>query len=259
MQPDNHVVQKFDIRKICPPSNEVIFSPLFLSVSAILLLNLAQRQCYAYVIGLFTRPEIKSWLDVRFCGHAQCVLPRCCVRHIVFVFFFFYLELFPGPVALVKVRLDVRLDLDYVYRHDDNENPRESTPLHLLYRYWSEIRSRVRIWKAEQHTSLRIPGNTPSDCSVNNCSLHSVNQKSRRILPYIASSLGYGFAGKSDGTSPPRFARNMPGYQVRKLNRPGLPLRRKVSTSMAVAKTKILSSFFWIIYLIGTLDSTQEM
>ena len=31
-----------------------------------------------------------------------------------------------------------------------------------------------------------------------------------------------------------------------------------VSISMAVAKTKILSSFLWIIYLIGTLDSTQD-
>ena len=49
----------------------------------------------------------------------------------------------------------------------------------------------------------------------------------------------------------------MPGYQVRKLNRPGLRLRREVSTSMAVAKTKILSSFFWMMNLIGTLDSTQ--
>ena len=35
------------------------FRPLFLSVSAVLLLNLALRQCYAYAIGLFTRPEIK--------------------------------------------------------------------------------------------------------------------------------------------------------------------------------------------------------
>ena len=87
VQPDNQVVQKFDIRKICPRSNEVIFSPPFLSVSALLLLNLAQRQCYAYVIGLITRLEIKSWVDVRFCGHAQCVLPRSCVRYIVFVFF----------------------------------------------------------------------------------------------------------------------------------------------------------------------------
>ena len=30
------------------------------------------------------------------------------------------------------------------------------------------------------------------------------------------------FAGKSDGTSPPRFVGKTPGYQVRKLNRHGL-------------------------------------
>ena len=55
------------------------FSPPFLSVSPFLLLNLASRQSYAYAIGLYTRPEIKSWSDVKFCAHAQCVLPRCCV------------------------------------------------------------------------------------------------------------------------------------------------------------------------------------
>ena len=110
------------------------FSPPFLSVSAFLLLNLAKRQCYAYVIGLFTRPEIKIWPHVIFCDHAQCVLPRCCVRYIVFVF---YLELFPGPVALEKI-------IDCVYRHD-KENPWGSTPLHLPYRYWFEIRSIIRI------------------------------------------------------------------------------------------------------------------
>ena len=53
------------------------FSPPFLSVSPFLLLNLVRRQCYAYAIGLYTRPEIKSWLDVKFCAHAQCVLLRC--------------------------------------------------------------------------------------------------------------------------------------------------------------------------------------
>ena len=53
------------------------FSPPFLSVSPFLLLNLARRQCYAYAIGLFTRLEIKSWPDVKFCAHAQYVLPRC--------------------------------------------------------------------------------------------------------------------------------------------------------------------------------------
>ena len=25
-----------------------------------------------------TRPEIKSWSDIKFCAHAHCVLPRCC-------------------------------------------------------------------------------------------------------------------------------------------------------------------------------------
>ena len=77
MQTDNHVVQKFDARKIYKLPNETIFSPPFLSVSPFLLLNLVQRQCYAYAIGLYIRPEIKSWLDVKFCAHAQCVLPRC--------------------------------------------------------------------------------------------------------------------------------------------------------------------------------------
>ena len=54
------------------------FAPPFLSVSSFLLLNMVRRQCHAYAIGLYTRPEIKSWPDVKFCAHAQCVLPRCC-------------------------------------------------------------------------------------------------------------------------------------------------------------------------------------
>ena len=53
------------------------FGPPFLSVSPFLLLNLARRQSYAYAIGLYTRPEIKSWPDLKFCAHAHCVLPRC--------------------------------------------------------------------------------------------------------------------------------------------------------------------------------------
>ena len=53
------------------------FWPPFLSVSPFLLLNLVRRQCHAYAIGLYTRPEIKSWPDVKFFAHAQCVLPRC--------------------------------------------------------------------------------------------------------------------------------------------------------------------------------------
>ena len=47
------------------------FWPPFLSVSPFLLLNLAQRQSYAYAIGLYTRPEIKSWPDIKFCAHAH--------------------------------------------------------------------------------------------------------------------------------------------------------------------------------------------
>ena len=43
------------------------------------------------------------------------------------------------------------------------------------------------------------------------------------------------------------------------LNKHGKRLRREVSISMAVAKTQILSSFFWIIYLIGTVDSAQDI
>ena len=39
VQPDNHVVQKFDTRKIYQLSNEVIFSLPFLSVSPHLLLT----------------------------------------------------------------------------------------------------------------------------------------------------------------------------------------------------------------------------
>ena len=65
------------------------FWPPFLSVSPFLLLNLARRQYYAYAIGLYTRPEIKSWPDVKFCAHAQCVLPRClfdqCLVNIFFL------------------------------------------------------------------------------------------------------------------------------------------------------------------------------
>ena len=53
------------------------FPPPFLSVSPFLLLNLVRRQCYAYAIGLYSRPEIKSWPDVKFCAHAQCLLSQC--------------------------------------------------------------------------------------------------------------------------------------------------------------------------------------
>ena len=36
-------------------------------------------------------------------------------------------------------------------------------------------------------------------------------------------------------------------------------LLREVSISMAVGKTKLLSFFSWIIYLMGTVDSTQDV
>ena len=78
MQPDNHVVQKFDTRKIYQLSNEVIFFVPFFVRFSLFAFNLTRRQSYAYAIGLYTRPEIKSWPDVKFCAHAQCVLLRCC-------------------------------------------------------------------------------------------------------------------------------------------------------------------------------------
>ena len=34
-------------------------------------------------IGIFTRSEIKGWPDVKFCAHAQCVLPRCSSRYFI--------------------------------------------------------------------------------------------------------------------------------------------------------------------------------
>ena len=83
MQTGNHVVQKFDTRKIYKLSNEVtFFSPFFVCFSLFAFkLVLVRQQCYAYAIGLYTRPEIKSWPDVKFCAHAHCVLPRCYMRH----------------------------------------------------------------------------------------------------------------------------------------------------------------------------------
>ena len=51
-----------------------------MSVSPFLLLNLARRQSYAYAIGLYTRPEIKSWPDIKFCAHAHCVCRGVDVR-----------------------------------------------------------------------------------------------------------------------------------------------------------------------------------
>ena len=34
-------------------------------------------------IGLFTRSEMKGRPDVKFCAHAQCVLPRCSSRYFI--------------------------------------------------------------------------------------------------------------------------------------------------------------------------------
>ena len=79
VQPDNHVVQKSDTRKIYQLSNEVIFfAPFFVCFSLFAFkLGATAMLCVRTVIGLFTRPEIKSSPDVKFCAHAQCVLPRC--------------------------------------------------------------------------------------------------------------------------------------------------------------------------------------
>ena len=60
VQTDNHVVQKFDARKIYKLSNEVIFSAPFFVCFSLFAFELGGRQCYAYAIGLYTRPEIKS-------------------------------------------------------------------------------------------------------------------------------------------------------------------------------------------------------
>ena len=71
----------------------------------------------------------------------------------------FYHELFPGPVSLAKLGFDLLI----VFIAMTTKIPRGVLPY-----FWSEIGSTVSIWKAEQHTSLRIPGNTSPDCSVNN-------------------------------------------------------------------------------------------
>ena len=60
VQTDNHGVQKFDTRKIYQLSNEVIFFAPYFVCFSLLAFNLARRQSYAYAIGLYTRPEIKS-------------------------------------------------------------------------------------------------------------------------------------------------------------------------------------------------------
>ena len=50
----------------------------------------------------------------------------------------------------------------YSFYHHNNENPKGNTPSHLPQRYWSEIRSRVRIWRAGQHTHHHeFPGIPP--------------------------------------------------------------------------------------------------
>ena len=71
MQTDNHVVQKFDTRKIYQLSNEVIFFAPYFVCFSLFAFNLARRQSYAYAIGLYTRPEIKSSCTVRFATELQ--------------------------------------------------------------------------------------------------------------------------------------------------------------------------------------------
>ena len=60
VQPDNEVVQKCDARKIYQLPNEMIFLAPFFVCFSLWLLNFAWQQCYAYAIGLDTRPEIKK-------------------------------------------------------------------------------------------------------------------------------------------------------------------------------------------------------
>ena len=56
--------------------------------------------------------------------------------------------------------------------HHDNENPRGNTPLHLPYRYLSKIRSRVRIWRAGQHTPTTKYQECPPPPPVGGTPLH---------------------------------------------------------------------------------------
>ena len=73
--------------------------------------------------------------------------------------------------------------IDCVYH--DNENPQGNTFFYSPYRYWSEMRSRVRIWTTRQHTPLRIPWNMPRIAQSIIDSVHFLNQKSGWVHPCI--------------------------------------------------------------------------
>ena len=77
--------------------------------------------------------------------------------------------------------------------HHNDEHRRGSTPLHLPHRYnWSEIRSRVRIRRAGQHTPQRLwtkksrrctPLHLPIEVLVSN-RVKGQDLKSRTALPH---------------------------------------------------------------------------
>ena len=104
-----------------------------------------------------------------------------------------------------------KLTIDSVHHHHDDENPSGSTPLHLPYGYWSEIRSRVRIWRARQHTpttnSQEYPPPRITKLMID--SVHFLAQKSRvtpLYLPYrywseIASRIRIGRVGRHTPTT----------------------------------------------------------
>ena len=71
----------------------------------------------------------------------------------------------------------------YSFYHHNNENLWESSPLHLLHRYWSEIRFGVRIQRAGQHTPHHdVPG-IPNRICQSSDRPHFVNKKSQRNTP----------------------------------------------------------------------------
>ena len=71
----------------------------------------------------------------------------------------------------------------YSFYHHNNENLGGSAPLHLLHRYWSEIRFGVRIQRAGQHTPHHdVPG-MPNRICQSSDRPHFVNKKSQRNTP----------------------------------------------------------------------------
>ena len=60
------------------------FAPFFVCFSLSAFKLGATAMFCSRNIGLYTRPEIKSWPDVKFCAHAQCVLPRCYQKPVEF-------------------------------------------------------------------------------------------------------------------------------------------------------------------------------